>query len=509
MGFVLKVDTNYICSNVIIKMPRMKYVHRRRLRRILYSWCACLSLVTIFFILNMFRPGPRPIDNKLYVYWMSTDAELEADMEWDLDDVPNIVTTRIKTFDHKVAIQKAYDERRPIALIIQDGVHFSNILFEQWEQIIATAPADWSMLQLWTNNSIIRKHGESLHDPWIAWFPQHTSQEAFFINRNGMRSALQNKGTLFNRAQTYTSTQPYAKSKQLVELATQVPRLHALNKSILIITTTVIENQTQFQQELADWKRDFLALTAKWHLTIIVRNPTMKQFIKQHWPKLPNLKLSIEQLQGQYNKFQFIRESIDDMKSFKHVIIKDSDIGLSGFPWQTFFDAQKNAAGIAGSVITGALRQIKTGLDKRQWFKFQDGNTWKTQYPKLFTNIKTHKVPFLEQFFVMMEGSFANWFFTRTLTDTFLINDDNSRTKSNWGPDTLWCGAAKQWAPFRTPCLLVPVIAIHRDTRQVLLWNSSAHRKYINMRQNQKYRRAFSKWLFYDSSDITHELEPV
>lgn len=490
-------------------MPRMKYVHRRRLRRILYSWCMCICVTALFFAMNILRRGPSRIDNKLYVYCLSTDAELEADTEWDLDDVPNIVTTRVNSFDHTVALQKAYDDGHSVALMVEDGVHVSKVVFKDWEKMIVTAPSDWSMLQLWTNNSVIRRHGESLNDPWMTWFPEHTSKSAYFVNRQGMRSALEKKGPLFNRGQSYTSTRSYAKSLELVELSNAIPRWRPQNRSLLIITTTVIENEKAFEKELFEWKRDYVALPAKWHLSIIVRNPSMVEYAKRHWPKWPGLKLHVEELQGQYNKFAFVRRSVDEMKLYKHVIVKDSDIGLSGVPWQTFFEASSADGGVGGSVITGALRQIKSGVDKRQWFKFQDGNTWKAKYSDMFASVQTHRVPFLEQFFVVIEGAFGEWFFKRTLTDTFLMNDDNSRTRSNWGPDTIWCGAAKQWAPFRTPCLLVPVITVHRDTQQVVLWNSSTHRKYINLRQTEKYRRAFPQWLFYDSSDITHELKPV
>lgn len=454
-------------------------------------------------MLRWIPSAPSRHQNKLYVYWMSTEDGLEPYMDTNFEDAGNIVPVRVPTSSHHEIIQKAYEDGHSVVLILTDEIEVSPLLFSSWEKIIVTAPSDWTILQMWTSNPTIQRHCESVHDPWIIWFPEHVSEDAYFINRQGMRHVLHNPGHIFQQGRTYTSTRFFVKSPQLFELSSSVQKWHRQNTSTLIVTTTVIKDQMEFEKELSDWQHDFHALSAKWHLTIIVHSTDMERHVKRHWPQWPTVTLHVEVFQGQYNKFTFVRRSIPQMALYKHVVIKDSDIALSGFPWQTFFGASKNA------VVAGALRQIKHGADRRQWFQFQDGYTWKKEYARQFSNVQSHSVPFLEQFFVVMDGAFARWFFHRILTDAFLIHEDGSPVRSNWGPDTIWCGAAAEWTQDRTPCLLVPVIATHRDTRQVILWNSSAHRKYINMQQNSRYRQAFPQWLFYDSSNIAHQLEPV
>jgi len=140
MGFVLEVETNYLCLSSSTKMPRMKYVHRRRLKRILFGWCLFMAICVIFWLLNILNAPVARLENKLYVYWMSSDEELKADMEWDLSNLPNVVLTRVKTFDHDAALQTAYDDGHPVVLVVRDGVELSKTLLKEWENSLSPPP---------------------------------------------------------------------------------------------------------------------------------------------------------------------------------------------------------------------------------------------------------------------------------------------------------------------------------------------------------------------------------
>ena len=461
-------------------MPRLKYVHRRRLKRLLYGCCACLLMCICMLFFHFRTNVPVRVENKLYVYWMSSDEELEPDMDLNFDDVPNIVPVRVRAIKHETVVQRAYNDGHSVVLVLTDETQVSPLLFSSWEQLLVAAPSDWTMLQMWTSNPIIQRHCETLNDPWITWFPEHTGNSAYFINRKGMKQLLDSNAPLFARGQSYTVTRFFVKTMQLFELAKSVPRWSFTNTSTLVITTTVVETKAGALSELARWQADYYAVSATWHLTIVVRTRNMERYVIKHWPRWPSVLLRVEVLQGQYNKFMFVRRSVTHMSRYKHVLIKDSDIALTGFPWRTFLDASR------GAVISGALRQLKRGVDKRQWFHFQDGDTWKRKYAQSYKYIQSRAVPFLEQFFVLLDGKFANWFFHRALTDTFILDGNNIPVQSNWGPDTVWCGAAAQWEPERTACLLVPLVAKHSDTRQVTFWNSSARRKYENQVQANK-----------------------
>jgi len=187
----------------------------------------------------------------------------------------------------------------------------------------------------------------------------------------------------------------------------------------------------------------------------------------------------------QYNKFFYVRQFVDIMDKFDCVLLKDSDIRMP--PLHKMLSDN--------SVVKGPLRQKIDGrVDERQWFHFQDGKLWKDTYRTGFENVLPKEVPLLEQFFVVLDGAFAQWFFKQILTDNTLFRHQKP-VESNWGPDVLWCKAAKQWNPNRTSCVIIPVVSQHDDTRQVVLWSSSTNRTKVNQRQVIRYKAMFPQWI--------------
>lgn len=452
----------------------------------------------MLFIWLLWPVRPRHTNNILPVYWLSTDDELIPDMELNFENVPKelFLPIRVATTEHEVLLAQMYESGHDIALVLDDTVTVSPLLLLNWEKMLATAPADWSALQLWTDNLNIQEYCEHLKDPWISWFPEHTATSAYFVNRRGLQSFISGPGELFSRAKTYTSTRFYVKSSYLYELPSTFEKWPVPRKEkILVITTSRILNTEQLEDELERWVADYNAIVADWHLTIVVNDETMHTKIKTRWPTfLDRLKMNIVVQQEAYSKFRFVRDSIPSMSSYDHVVIKDSDQNIVGMPWQTFLTTE--------AVIRSPLRQTMDGPDERQWFTFTDGARWKIT--KEFATFQSKEMSLLEQYFVMMDGAFASWFFRQILTDTLLNDLDGQPTQSNWGPDVLWCGAAQEWAPRRTACLLVPVISRHDDTKQVEHWTASSLRRYKNLEQASRYEEAFPQWLLDDSADVTH-----
>ena len=362
--------------------------------------------------------------------------------------------------------------------------------------MLVTAPGDWSVLQLWTDNPVIREYCEHLKDPWISWFPEHTASDAYFVNRRGLKSLLSNTGELFSRAKTYTTTRFYVKARYLYEFPGAFEKWPVLKKEkVLVITTSRILDDKQLEKELERWVADYNSIVADWHLTIIVKDESMHAKVQARWPTfLERLKMTIVVQQEPYSNFTFVRDSIPHMSSYDQVVIKDSDQNIVGMPWQTFLSEE--------AVIRSPLRQTLDGPDERQWFKFTDGARWKNM--EEFRSFQSKEIPLLEQYFVMMDGAFAAWFFPQILTTALLKDLSGQPTQSDWGPDILWCGAAREWAPRRTACLLVPVISRHDDTKQVEHWTSSSLRHYRNLEQASRYKEAFPQWLLDNSADVTH-----
>jgi hypothetical protein len=483
----------YLESRPSLTMVRLKYRHRQRLRLLVYSFGICTCSCILLFIWLLW-PN-RYSKNILPVYCMSMDG---LDMKLNFENVPAdlFLPIRVATDKHEVLLNQIFEAGHDIALVLKDTATLSPLLLLNWEKMLATAPADWSVLQLWTDNPVIREYCEHLKDPWISWFPEHTATDAYFVNRRGLKSLVGNTGELFSRAKTYTSTRFYVKARHLYEIPRSFEKWPVPKKErVLVITTSRILDGKQLEKELERWVADYNAVVADWHLTIVVTDQVMHVKVNARWPMfLERLKMNIVVQAEPYSKFRFVRDSIPHMSSYDHVVIKDSDQNIVGMPWQSFLSED--------AVIRSPLRQTMTGPDERQWFKFTDGALWKDT--EEFRSFQSKKTPFLEQYFVMMDGAFAAWFFPQILTEALLKDLNGQPTQSNWGPDVLWCGAAREWAPRRTVCLLVPVISRHDDTKQVYHWTSSSLRRYRNLEQASRYKEAFPQWLLDDSADITH-----
>jgi len=452
----------------------------------------------MLFIWLLWPVRPRHTNNILPVYWLSTDDEFIPDMELNFENVPKelFLPIRAATAEHEVILNQIYEAGHDIALVLKDTVTLSPLLLLNWEKMIAAAPADWSALQLWTDNLNLREYCEHLKDPWISWFPEHTATDAYFVHRRGLQRFVSRPGELFSRAKTYTSTRFYVKARCLYAFPLTFEKWPRPKKdTILVITTSRISNAKQLEKELERWVADYNAIMADWHLTFVVKDEAMHAKVKARWPTfLERVQLNIVVQEEAYSKFRFVRDSIPHMSSYNHVVIKDSDQNIVGMPWQTFLSSE--------AVIRSPLRQIMNGPDERQWFTFTDGARWKDT--EGFRTFQSKEMSLLEQYFVMMDGAFAAWFFPQILTEALLKDLNGQPTQSNWGPDVIWCGAARKWAPQRTACLLVPVISRHDDTKQVEHWTSSSLRRYRNLEQVSRYKEAFPQWLLDDSADVTH-----
>ena len=447
--------------------------------------CVC------FFVCLMWPVRPRRSTNILPVYWRSTD-----NIKLNFENVPPdlFLPIRVSTDKHEVLLEQIYEAGHDIALVLNDMTTLSPLLLLNWEKMLATAPSDWSALQLWTDNYNIREYCEHLKDPWISWFPEHTATDAYFVKRKGLASLVSNPGDLFSRVKTYTSTRFYVKARQMYAFPHTFAKWPPPKKEkLLVITTSRILNAKQLEKELERWVADYKTIVADWHLTIVVTDEVMHAKVQARWPTFLK-RLNIVVQAEPYSKFRFVRDSIPHMSSYDHVVIKDSDQNIIGMPWQTFLSTE--------AVIRSPLRQTMDGPDERQWVKATDGARWKETVE--FRTLQSKEMPFLEQNFVMMDGAFAAWFFPQILTDVLLTNLNGQPTQSNWGPDVLWCGAAREWAPQRTACLLVPVISRHDDTKQVEHWTSSSLRRYRNFEQASRYTEAFPQWLLDNSADVAH-----
>jgi GR25 family glycosyltransferase involved in LPS biosynthesis len=107
-------------------------------------------------------------------------------------------------FSHLSAIKNAYERGLDMCLIMEDDVDLNVITRWDFElnTILSTAPKDWEILQLYTNNPnlMLRLH-EYLNKTktlWSPWCPSAWSTGFYVINRLGMEKLL-NKYLVLNK----------------------------------------------------------------------------------------------------------------------------------------------------------------------------------------------------------------------------------------------------------------------------------------------------------------------
>lgn len=463
----------------------MRLKHRQK-KRIISLIKFFAVLCTILLIKQTVLSPKRP--HRMPVYFLSEFTPMEI-----ISDDFNIIHVP----DMNALYARATTDNFDLFLVLRERTIVSPLFKKYWRPMLSSAPSNWDMLQLWTNNRLIQDHVQILDDPWISWMPEHTGEDAFFMTRKGLQKVLDGDGPLFARGHTYTTTRFIVKSDLMFEDPPHVQVYHAFEPDMLIYTSVLLKSEEDCRREYVRWYADWTSVHSDWLLILVTISEDIARSVKECWPTENGVTVEVfVRPEGQYNKFEFLRRHVDTLKKYAHFVLKDSDQNVVGFPWRTFIDFSMD------SIMSGPLRQTLAGVDQRQWFHNFDAAEWKEKRRNAFGGIYTEQTPVLEQYFVRMDGDFASWLFEQLLTDSLLTTIDGHLAVSNWGPDMVWCGAAKAFSPDQPSCTLVPVISKHDDTRQVNHWSSSAARMYENKQQLQKYKVAFSKWLPHDSVEV-------
>ena len=198
--------------------------------------------------------------------------------------------------------------------------------------------------------------------------------------------------------------------------------------------------------------------TCQWMINVVTTEAALMKSFEEVASNLPsNISISTSVFTGTFNKFVFIKRFVDQMVDYDLVLIKDNDQRLTSFSWRTFIEKRSNA------VISGPLRSSSRNGEKRQWFQFHETSDWSYSgwSTYMYDNAIPIELPYLEQYFVLMDAKFASFFFNIALRPELVHHS------SDWGIDSTWCAAAKSWDSSRPGCYLVPVVSYHEDTHQI------------------------------------------
>jgi hypothetical protein len=453
---------------------------------------------------------------------------------------------------HLKAIQQAYLAGHAQVLIVEDDALLSHGFRNQWKPYVDQAPLDWKILQFATNNGNVVKQGVNLVDPFIAWQPYHWSTRAYLINRAGLQTIMDkfysksptgqdiwridevpmvvaDEVIYYMAGDAYTSTGLWVDSlsfgstiqsvnahsnlTSLIGEANSAAGIHhnhyMLSKrddlrpeSLLVLMSVVARDLESLMKELLWIRQDNHVLihhhsTCVWEINLALSDSALMEAFEQatvsNMP--PNIHFHAHVTNKPFNKFTYIRNFVEEMSDYDLILFKDNDQRVSGFPWRTFLE-QKGEA-----VVSGPLRQNteeallwRHSYEKRQYFQFHAAEAWTEDWntkwsSRLFAEVVPTDVPLLEMYFVLFDAKFAHYFFDLILTPEFI-----SQT-SAWGPDLLWCPAAKEWDSSRPSCHLVPIVSSHEDTQQIFK-NSTTHKAGGNkMVDTFKKNPKFENWM--------------
>jgi len=280
-------------------------------------------------------------------------------------------------------------------------------------------------------------------------------------------------------------------------------------ESLLVLMNVRIREAKGLKREIERIKQDSHDVckfhrTCKWKVNVVVVHQDMLAFVQKYaaselsgTSESPsNVETLITLSTQPFNKFAFVEKSIPLMAGYDFVLLKDNDQRISGFPWRTFVLQKKNA------IVSGPLRQsahealLGMAMEKSnmelQHFQFHEAHEW-FHYDwssRLITEVVPTEVPLLEMYFTLFDAEFAAYFFRQVLSPEF-IGGSNS-----WGPDYLWCQAAREWdnGGGRPGCYLVPLVSSHENSHQIEKGDAFVAKGHENMNRFKNHPK-FGKWM--------------
>lgn len=78
-------------------------------------------------------------------------------------------------------------------------------------------------------------------------------------------------------------------------------------------------------------------------MKVVLTHFDLVDLLRQSLSKLPNMHVQVQMefSNERFNKFTLVRQKLDAISNFDYVLLKDNDIRLAGFEWNTFFNARR------------------------------------------------------------------------------------------------------------------------------------------------------------------------
>lgn len=403
---------------------------------------------------------------------------------------------------------------------------------------LETAPLEWDALHfhLDENNEYYRRF---THTEFTHWFPDKHSPGGTLLSATGkrklhMRFLQATSEVLPWQVNTSNgSSCVLAEHERILRDMIAHTRVLSLSKTsnktrqevkgiprnLLVFSTTRVKSIVFLESKLELLKRNLLTLQTvvsdvHFHHFFVLDQSTKSRALRviqqslRNWP----ITFDLHVTSRRYSKFYLLNKVVHQLVQYEKVLLVDSDFALYGYAWNEFFMNSHNCV-ITGTVhkTIDEILECRKDEPTRQWYKIFDERWWKENFPEALAV----QVPFVEQGFALFDGQFAAWFFKIILTKDRLeyFSDGWHARESDWGPDQVWCGAAREWIvknysatmkQLNIPCKLTVLPILHIDDRQIGLQSyeenneTLAKQKMEIERKTAKlYKRDFPHWWKY------------
>ena len=439
-------------------------------------------------------------------------------------------------FSHIRSWEKIAAGNNEFGLVTEDDIEFAPKFYEKLLHAMQTAPDDWEVLQLHTNNQQVREHGSVVDVDWIQWLPHHWGTLIYVMRKTKaldlLYSIKKDNSYTFSyenilvadeytywKGKTYTYTQNIVYRAQqfdsIVQAGTHVltqgwekrlgimPRINiaSLDSTLAIFTVLTVDTRDEFDEHMAQLNMEVDTMNSvytddvDWYIVCVVRSSSDIQYIKKEFQQFEaHVNSRVHHDTGWFSKWKYMYPLFKHMGTYDDVLYKDFDQSLVGLPWKTLIQKRGNA--VISSVLRedrheGMLRELV--VDKmHEYWKMNDARWFRRHSPFAWASVQPEQRDFLEMYFVLFDGNFATWFFSKIFGRHVFRHPH-----SDWGPDKMWCGAAKEWSTQRTPCVFVPIVSVHYDTRTLKAYEESSNVEWNEPLVTWSLHQPYKKWLKY------------
>ena len=445
-------------------------------------------------------------------------------------------------YSHLRAIHVA-SSQAPYAVIMEDSVVFAHGSYMQFSiqlaALLGHAPEGWRIIQLITLHPHLLRQMSSIRDLFVPWLPHSYSSAGYVINRAGMKQLLGQYSAgqhgeslvfrlpdngvppfflLFNSTQTFVATRPlFTLSSSVsgaagVQEATLAPRrsvqlvpyrsgLKILGCQVASGSPSVLRSHMLATLRVFS-KNRFLFAKIGWSYHIQAKGPVSDwDALALEVKRVPGIHVTVDIIQTRVfvNKWLQYNKSVHMMSNYDVVLLMDIDMDLRAFALKEFF-ARRQTLFATVPIIAGAPRYTATARYMSAPPEAFAPSTWQFWLSRVRGDMLGVPTDFVEQFFGVVHAPFFEWFLGRILTSNTM--QKLRELQSAWGPDAVWCGAAKEFAPGNISCAMFPLAIAHLDTKTItknfgvkirgqrmLNHFSAVHPKWAQM--SARYRSAF------------------